>query len=195
VSLADATIFPTIVFASYMLPKFDRQVPTKLQDWYNQITKHDQDFLRIQQEMYTALNGWDANHRWDTILGAGWRDVDPNTIFDQIIDGRIPASIVDQSDDGILAFRDINPVAPTHIVLLPKNRSGVTQLSKATTEHTEMLGRLLVAAASIARNETLDLDTNNGFRIVINDGPDGGQEVMHLHVHLLSGRPMTWPPG
>jgi diadenosine tetraphosphate (Ap4A) HIT family hydrolase/glutathione S-transferase len=196
VSLADATIFPTMVFASYMLPKFDTHpaLPPKLQQWYTQITIHDLHFAKIQNEIQNGLNTWENNHRWDTILGAGWRDVEPVTIFDQIVAGIIPAKIVDQADDQILAFQDINPAAPAHVLLIPKDRYALTRLSDATPEHTEILGRLLVSAASIARNETLGFGPN-GSRIVINDGPYGGQEVMHLHVHLIGGRQMSWPPG
>jgi histidine triad (HIT) family protein len=195
VSLADATIFPTMVFATYMLPKFDITVPPKLQEWYNQLLQYDPDFRKVQQEIMDPLQVWDTiNHRWDTILGAGWRDTAPSTIFDQIINGTIPATKIDVSDDTLLAFRDINPVAPAHVLLIPKHRYGLTQLSMATSEHTEILGRLLVAAASMARNESIGFGPN-GCRIVINDGNYGGQEVMHLHVHLLGGRPMSWPPG
>ena len=192
VSLADATIYPTMVFVTYMLPKFDMEIPKKIHDWYNQITKYDPDFFKVQQEILGTLHVWDTtNHRWDTIFGAGWRDREPTTLFDQIIAGTIPATIVEQSDDRILVFRDIHPAAPAHVLLIPKQRYGLTQLTKATSEHTEILGRLLVAAAAIARDEF----GPSGCRIVINDGPDGGQEVMHLHIHLLGGRPMSWPPG
>jgi diadenosine tetraphosphate (Ap4A) HIT family hydrolase/glutathione S-transferase len=193
VSLADATIFPTILFASHMLPKFDLAVPEKLQLWFERISVHDPDFAKVRQEMEQGLQVWESNRRWDGILGAGWRDIDPPTLFDQILSGAIPAAIVPQPDDAILAFRDIRPAAPAHILLIPKERSGLTRLNKATAEHTEILGRLLVAAATLSRDESLGF--GNGCRIVINDGPDGGQEVMHLHVHLLGGRPMTWPPG
>jgi diadenosine tetraphosphate (Ap4A) HIT family hydrolase/glutathione S-transferase len=194
VSLADATLFPTMVFASHMLPKFDMTVPPKLLQWYEQISMHDADFAKVQQEIQGGLQAWETNGRWDPLLGAGWRDLEPSTIFDRILSGEIPAAIVPQPDEGILAFRDIHPAAPAHVLLIPKDRSDLTRLSKATAEHTEILGRLLVAAATIARDETLGFGPN-GCRIVINDGPDGGQEVMHLHVHLLSGRQMTWPPG
>ena len=196
VTLADATIFPTMVFVSYMFPKFDVEVPKKIHDWYHQLAKYDADFSKIQEEILGTLhNVWDtANHRWETILGAGWRDVAATTIFDQRLAGTIPATVVEQSDDKILAFRDIHPAAPAHILLIPKHRNGLTQLSQATSEHVEILGRLLVAAASLARDESMGFGPD-GCRIVINDGPHGGQEVMHLHVHLLGGRPMTWPPG
>jgi diadenosine tetraphosphate (Ap4A) HIT family hydrolase/glutathione S-transferase len=196
VSLADATVYPTMVFASYMLPKFDilPVLPPKLQQWYEQITTCDADFAKIQNEILGALHIWDNNHRWDTILGAGWRDLMPSTIFDQIVAGTIPARIVEQSDDQILAFHDVNPIAPAHVLLIPKERYSLTRLSDATSEHIEILGRLLVTAASIAQNETLGFGPN-GYRIVINDGMYGGQEVMHLHVHLIGGRQMSWPPG
>jgi glutathione S-transferase/diadenosine tetraphosphate (Ap4A) HIT family hydrolase len=193
VSLADATLFPTVLFASHMLPKFDLTLPEKLQQWFERISVNDPDFAKVRQEMEQGLQVWESNRRWDGILGAGWRDVDPPTLFDQLLSGAIPAAIVPQPDDAILAFRDIRPAAPAHVLLIPKKRNGLTRLSKATAEHTEILGRLLVAAATISKDESLGF--GNGCRIVINDGPDGGQEVMHLHVHLLGGRPLTWPPG
>ncbi|GAV82748.1 HIT domain-containing protein, partial [Cephalotus follicularis] len=91
----------------------------------------------------------------------------------------------------VLAFRDIAPQAPTHILIIPKVKDGLAGLSKAEERHCEILGRLLYAAKLIAKQEDLD----NGFRIVINDGPDGCQSVYHLHIHLLGGRQMNWPPG
>jgi diadenosine tetraphosphate (Ap4A) HIT family hydrolase/glutathione S-transferase len=196
VSLADATLYPTIVFASYMLPKFDGNytIPDQLQRWCEQISILDPDFATIQREITEGFRIWESNRRWDPILGAGWRDVAPRTLFDGIVSGDIPAAIVPQPDDQVLAFRDIHPVAPAHIVLIPKHRNGLTRLSEASAEHTEILGRLLVAAATIARDESLGFGSN-GCRIVINEGQNGGQEVMHLHVHLLGGRQMTWPPG
>ncbi|XP_068340333.1 14 kDa zinc-binding protein-like [Pyrus communis] len=91
----------------------------------------------------------------------------------------------------VLAFRDISPQAPTHILIIPKVRDGLTGLSKAEERHTEILGQLLYAAKLIATQEGLD----DGFRIVINDGPNGCQLVYHFHIHLLGGRQMNWPPG
>ncbi len=123
---------------------------------------------------------------------AGVRDEAPATLFDKIISGEIPAAIVKQ-DDKILAFKDINPAAPAHILVIPKDRAGLTNIRKASPEHIEILGRLMVAAGEIA-NDT-ELGFGDGARIVINDGTDGGQEVMHLHIHVLGGRAMTWPPG
>lgn len=123
---------------------------------------------------------------------AGVRDEAPATLFDKIIAGEIPAAVV-KEDNKILAFKDINPAAPAHIIVIPKDRSGLTNLRKASPEHIEILGRLMVAAGEIAND--VELGFGDGARIVVNDGPDGGQEVMHLHVHVLGGRAMTWPPG
>jgi histidine triad (HIT) family protein len=109
-----------------------------------------------------------------------------------IIAGEIPAAIV-KEDDKIMAFKDINPAAPAHVVIIPKDRMGLTNIRKATPEHIEILGRLMVAAGEIA-NDT-ELGFGDGARVVVNDGPDGGQEVMHLHVHVLGGRALSWPPG
>ena len=96
-------------------------------------------------------------------------------------------------DDKILAFKDINPAAPAHVLVIPRDRMGLTRLQKSSPEHIEILGRLLVAAGEISTDKSLGFD--NGARIVINDGPDGGQEISHLHVHVLGGRRMAWPPG
>lgn len=91
----------------------------------------------------------------------------------------------------VLAFRDITPQAPTHILIIPKVKDGLTGLSKADERHCEILGQLLYAAKLVAKQEGLD----DGFRIVINDGPNGCQSVYHIHVHLIGGRQMNWPPG
>ncbi len=142
--------------------------------------------------MHGGLIQWDERKRWNPIWLAGVRDEAPATLFDKIISGEIPAAIVKQ-DDKVLAFKDINPAAPAHILVIPKDRAGLTNIRKASPEHIEILGRLMVAAGEIA-NDT-ELGFGDGARIVINDGPDGGQEVMHLHIHVLGGREMTWPPG
>ncbi|XP_057437847.1 14 kDa zinc-binding protein [Lotus japonicus] len=112
------------------------------------------------------------------------------TIFDRIINKEIPSTVV-YEDDKVLAFRDIAPQAPVHILIIPKVRDGLTGLSKAEERHFEILGRLLHTAKLVAKQEGLD----DGFRIVINDGPKGCQSVYHIHVHLLGGRQMDWPPG
>ncbi|XP_076904851.1 14 kDa zinc-binding protein [Bidens hawaiensis] len=115
---------------------------------------------------------------------------DSPTIFDKIINKEIPANVV-YEDDKVLAFRDISPQAPTHILLIPKVKDGLTGLSKAEERHTEILGHLLYTAKVVAKQEGLE----EGYRVVINDGPNGCQSVYHIHVHLLGGRQMNWPPG
>jgi len=145
--------------------------------------------------MGVLVGSWEKErHRWDTIWLAGQRDTDPPTLFDKIIKQDIPATIVRETDD-ILAFKDINPTAPAHILVIPKVRNGLSGLRKATPEHAEILGKLLVMAADIANDDSLGFGKADGARIVINDGPAAGQEVPHLHVHVIGGRYMTWPPG
>ncbi|KAL6614297.1 hypothetical protein ACP70R_036567 [Stipagrostis hirtigluma subsp. patula] len=116
--------------------------------------------------------------------------IDGPTIFDKIIQKEIPSEVV-YEDEKVLAFRDILPQAPIHIIIIPKVKDGLSRLSKAEERHVEVLGRLLYAAKVVAKQEGLD----DGFRIVINDGPNGCQSVYHLHVHLLGGQQMNWPPG
>ncbi|XP_010525428.1 PREDICTED: 14 kDa zinc-binding protein [Tarenaya hassleriana] len=113
-----------------------------------------------------------------------------STIFDKIINKEIPSTVV-YEDDKVLAFKDIEPQAPVHILLIPKVKDGLSGLSKAEERHIDILGRLLYAANLVAKQEGLD----DGFRIVINDGPNGCQSVYHIHVHVLGGRQMNWPPG
>jgi diadenosine tetraphosphate (Ap4A) HIT family hydrolase len=96
--------------------------------------------------------------------------------------------------DDVLAFKDINPIAPAHILVIPKNRNGLSRLQRATMEHSEILGKLMVVAGEISRDESLGFGPE-GARIVVNDGPAAGQEVPHLHIHVIGGRTMTWPPG
>ncbi|KAH8486226.1 hypothetical protein H0E87_025299 [Populus deltoides] len=112
------------------------------------------------------------------------------TIFDKIIAKEIPSSIV-YEDEKVLAFRDINPQAPVHVLVIPKARDGLTTLGKAEARHGEVLGQLLYAARIVAEKEGI-LD---GFRVVINNGPGACQSVYHLHLHVLGGRQMKWPPG
>ncbi|EXC24782.1 hypothetical protein L484_018496 [Morus notabilis] len=117
-------------------------------------------------------------------------DTGAPTIFDKIIAKEIPASIV-YEDEKVLAFRDITPQAPVHVLVIPKLRDGLTQLGKAEPGHVEILGQLLHAAKLVAEKEGI-LD---GFRVVINSGPSACQSVYHLHLHVLGGRQMKWPPG
>ena len=143
-------------------------------------------------QMMEGINKWDSNGRWDDIWLAGARDMAPSTLFDKIVAGEISATIV-KEDHKIMAFKDINPAAPGHILVIPKDRDGLTRLNKARNDHIDILGRLLVAAGEIAKDESLGFE--EGARIVINDGEIAGQEVFHLHVHVLGGRAFAWPPG
>lgn len=111
-----------------------------------------------------------------------------DTLFSKIICREIPADIV-YEDDLCLAFRDITPQAPTHILVIPKQP--IAMLSAAKVEDKALLGHLLLAASEVARQQKLD----SGYRVVINTGEDGGQTVFHLHLHLLGGRALGWPPG
>ena len=112
------------------------------------------------------------------------------TIFDKIIRKEIPAQIVFESED-VLAFKDINPKAPVHILVIPKR--SIPRVSDIKgSEDAVLLGKLFDAANKVAAEAGL---VEKGFRIVINCGADGGQEVEHLHLHILGGRKMKWPPG
>jgi histidine triad (HIT) family protein len=110
------------------------------------------------------------------------------TIFKRIIDREIPADIV-YEDDRCLAFRDIRPQAPTHVVVIPKKE--IQAASNIQEGDAALIGHLFAVMAKIAA----DLGLTNGYRVVTNCGPDSGQEVMHLHFHLLGGRKFGWPPG
>jgi len=113
-----------------------------------------------------------------------------DTIFSKIIKKEIPADIVYESEK-ILAFRDINPQAPTHILIIPKIEIETVKELKGR-EHGELLGEMIDIANKLAEDENI---SDDGFRLVFNCGKDGGQEVYHLHLHLLGGRQMKWPPG
>jgi histidine triad (HIT) family protein len=111
------------------------------------------------------------------------------TLFQKICDKEIPATIVHE-DDRCVAFRDISPQAPIHILVVP--RKAIVRIGLAEMEDEAVLGHLLLTAAKVARAEGI---AESGYRLVINNGRDGGEAVPHLHVHLLGGRPMEWPPG
>jgi histidine triad (HIT) family protein len=111
------------------------------------------------------------------------------TLFEKIAAREIPATILAEGEEWI-AFRDIAPQAPVHFLVVPKRC--IPRLNEAQPSDTSLLGTLLAGAASTARQEGL---AENGYRIVINNGPDGGETVPHLHIHVLGGRPMHWPPG
>lgn len=113
----------------------------------------------------------------------------PDTIFGKIVTREIPADIV-YEDDQVMAFRDVAPQAPTHVLIVPKKP--LINLLDSGEGDTLLLGRLMQAAVHVAR--TLGV-ADGGFRVVVNVGPDGGQTVDHLHLHLLGGRHLVWPPG
>ena len=110
------------------------------------------------------------------------------TVFSRIIRREIPADIVFE-DDLCLAFRDVNPQAPTHVLIIPKKP--IPRLAEATDEDQALLGHLLLKARDIAAG----LGLGDAYRIAINNGEQAGQTVFHLHLHLLAGRPFSWPPG
>ena len=110
------------------------------------------------------------------------------TIFQKIIDREIPADIV-YEDDHVLAFRDINPTAPVHVLIIPKR--AIDKVGSATADDAELLGRCLLGAAEVARQLGV---ADDGYRLVINNGEHGGQTVYPLHVHLIAGQHLGWPP-
>jgi histidine triad (HIT) family protein len=111
------------------------------------------------------------------------------TLFEKIVAREIPAKVVFE-DDEVLAFHDVNPQAPVHVLVIPKRV--IPRIAEAQADDGALLGRLLLTAKQIAADLGL---AQTGFRLVINNGHNGGETVPHLHVHLLGGRPMHWPPG
>lgn len=111
------------------------------------------------------------------------------TLFERIIAGDIPADIIHE-DDLCVAIRDINPQAPVHFLVIPK--TVIPRIAEASAGQEELLGHLLRTASTLAAAQGL---SEGGFRVVINNGRDGGETVPHLHVHVLGGRSLTWPPG
>jgi histidine triad (HIT) family protein len=110
------------------------------------------------------------------------------TIFDKIVKGEIPSSKVFE-DEIVLAFKDINPAAPVHVLLIPKNRDGLDRLSFAEDRHKDLLGHMMITAPKVAKAAGL-----SDYRLVINDGSRAGQTVFHLHMHILGGGSLNWPP-
>lgn len=113
------------------------------------------------------------------------------TLFERIIAREIPADIIYENDQ-VLAFHDITPQAPVHVLLIPKNL--IPRVGEARAVDRDQLGELLLAAGEVARKLGV-AEVSEGFRLVINHGKNGGESVPHLHVHLLAGRPLAWPPG
>jgi len=109
-------------------------------------------------------------------------------VFCKIASGEIPATIV-HDDDDVVAFKDLNPQAPVHVLIIPRRH--IASLDEATEDHRDLLGRLLLVAKELAATEGVE----GGYRLVNNCGAPAGQSVFHIHVHLLGGRAMGWPPG
>jgi len=112
-----------------------------------------------------------------------------DTIFGKIVRGEIPTKFI-YEDDKCVAFHDLNPQAPVHVLVIP--RKPITQLSRAEDSDEQILGHLLIAARNVAKILNI---SDSGYRLVINDGPHGCQSVYHLHIHMLGGRQLGWPPG
>lgn len=197
---SDAALFPTMVFLRHMLPKFmqagwqwnDAEAfGPKLTRWWAHMTGGAVPAAtRVFDEISSALGKWDESGRWNTILHAGRQDTADATIFDKIIKKEILSEIV-YEDSRCLVFKDINPAAPVHLLVIPKRREGLAQLRNSVMDHEYILGHLLRVAGEQGKAAVGD----GGFRIVINDGADAAQSVFHLHVHVLGGRAMMWPPG
>lgn len=111
------------------------------------------------------------------------------TLFEKIVDREIPAKII-YEDDQVLAFHDIKPQAPAHVLIVPKKP--IPRIGEADPEDHAVLGHLLLKAAEVAKKLGL---AESGYRLVFNNGPDAGEAVPHLHCHILGGRKMNWPPG
>jgi histidine triad (HIT) family protein len=114
---------------------------------------------------------------------------DQTCLFCSIVEGAIPAEVVHETEN-VLVFRDVGPQAPVHLLVIPKRH--VASLADAGEDDRELLGEVLLAAGHVARSEGV---SEPGFRCVLNTGDDGGQTVHHLHMHVLGGRSMAWPPG
>lgn len=113
------------------------------------------------------------------------------TFFDKLINKEIPTKTL-YEDDLCMAFSDIAPQGPVHFLVIPKNKDGLNRLSNAREDQKDILGHLVYTAKEVAKAQGLLPD---GFRLVINDGPSGAQSVYHLHIHVIGGRQMSWPPG
>jgi len=197
---SDAALFPTMIFMQDMLPRFmqpgwefseEEAFGPKLARWWRHMTSGKVPAAsKVLEEMNSALQKWDANGRYEGILHAGRRDTADPTIFDKIISKEIPSEVV-YEDKRCLVFKDISPAAPVHLLVIPKRREGLTQLRNAAVEHEYILGHLLRVAAEQGKKAVGE----GGYRIVINDGAEAAQSVFHLHVHVLGGRTMSWPPG
>ena len=131
---------------------------------------------------------WEMSRSRLGVFACGCPPNAPIQSFKKIIDREIPADIV-YEDEQCLAFRDINPKAPIHVLVIPKKE--IPTVNDITDEDASLIGHLYVVIGELAKQLGLD----NGYRVVVNCGNEGGQEVYHLHLHLLGGRQMSWPPG
>lgn len=113
---------------------------------------------------------------------------EPKTVFQKIIDRELPATI-EHEDDLCIAIRDLGPKAPTHLLIIPKKL--IRRIGEAQPEDAALLGHMMLVVGQLAKKLAL----KEGFRVVINNGPHGGEAVPHLHIHLLAGRQLSWPPG
>ena len=194
-SAADCAVLPTAVFWMRMLPMFEGMdvgaaMGPKLTKWWQFMTTKDQVGVKVTAEISGALDGWESSGRWAPVLGAGTRDSAPRTLFDKILAKEIGSDVV-YEDEIVLAFRDINPVAPSHVLIIPKRRDGLTQLQHATPEHKALLGHMMaVAVPAVVKAEQLE-----AYRLVVNDGEQACQSVLHLHMHVIGGKDLSWPPG
>lgn len=149
--------------------------------------------IRLAHQHFRSMST--GNTEVDAAAAAASTDpaINPNapTFFDKLVSKEIPANII-YEDDICLAFRDINPQGPVHFLVIPKNKDGLNRLSNAREDQKELLGHLMFTAQTVAHQEGL---VPGGFRLVINDGPHGAQSVYHLHIHVIGGRQMSWPPG
>lgn len=114
---------------------------------------------------------------------------DTSCLFCRIVEGEIPAQVV-REDEATVAFRDVDPKAPTHVLVIPRRH--VASVNDLQAEDAELVGKLYLAAREIARQEGI---AESGYRLVMNTGPEAGQTVHHIHLHVLGGREMRWPPG
>ena len=126
--------------------------------------------------------------RASSAVAGRYSEVQMSCLFCRIVEGEIPSTPIFE-DELSYAFADISPKAPVHVLIVP--REHISSVADADESKSALLGHLLWAAAEIARNKGL----GNGYRVVVNTGPDGGQTVDHLHLHLLGGRDLSWPPG
>ena len=156
------------------------------------LTTYSNPSFKQQQPVFKQLHSTFSFHRrnmGDEVKKA--QEASPNdedTIFGKILRKEIPTNFI-YEDDQCVAFNDINPCGPKHFLVIPRKR--IIQLSKAEDDDEQLLGHLMLVARKVAKQEGLD----KGFRIVINDGPQGCQSVYHLHIHVIGGRQLSWPPG